>query len=857
MLLALALLTACAPSPEAPPSAAPARLDPRPSWTWAPGDDFAGAGGAVSPAGDVDGDGHQDLLIGAFRADGAGTRLGAVHLFLGSDAGYADAPDQTWWGNRNFSEWGRTTVGDLDVNGDGAPDMVALDGGDNRLFVFMNTGSALPATADQEIPGFPTEFGLRMAAGDFNGDGNDDLAVANRAEDAAGGFAAGRVRVYYGTNTGFDLINPTLLDGPNAGDTFGQSLAVGDVDGDGLDDLVVGAPGRDDGLDQDVGEVHAFLGAAGGVQTTAVRTWLGTEDGAQLGDAVASGGDVDGDGVDDVVMGSPSLQVDPSTFGVVSVFLSDTEDVIEVSASDFRDLGTGAALADTDGDGLAEVIGASFQSGWAQWSITGGVATEVARFDTTRPGTSFGFALAAFDSDNDGFDDLLVGAPDEDGAATGSGMARVFPGAPPPADDDVDNDGLTFDVDCDDDDAGVLGPVRYWRDGDNDGWGTNGTFVDRCEPEFGFVEASGDCDDADFSVNPAADERCGGVDEDCDGATDAGAADAVAVWEDADGDGWGGGASILGCPSADVALVGGDCDAASSATHPEAPELCDGEDNDCDGTPDDDVAELTHYADADEDGWGDAGTAAQGCVIPAGRVLQTGDCDDTKASYNPDQDERCAAGDEDCDGLEGVGASDASLWYEDRDQDGIGGETEVRACAAAPDQVATTGDCDDTDPAIGGPVTVYSDIDRDGVGTEGAMSVTCAPSAFDVLIAGDCNDRDPAVAAGFDEVCGDNKDNDCDEALDDGCDDVTDAEPTDPEPTDAEPTDAEPTDAEPTDTEPTDTDEPEEATDDTDTTAPTDEDDEKSGCNCATPASSPLVSLLPLAAIALVRRRRR
>jgi hypothetical protein len=170
---------------------------------------------------------------------------------------------------------------------------------------------------------------------------------------------------------------------------------------------------------------------------------------------------------------------------------------------------------------------------------------------------------------------------------------------------DVDGDGSPADEDCDDDDpAAYPGAVElcddvdqdcdgtadngvettYYLDHDGDGYGVNSDTVEACAAPDGYAAAGGDCDDNDaFWFHPDAVESCDGADNDCDGEIDE---DGESLWwfEDDDGDGYGFGSAtdgVLGCNLGGVPYYG-DCDDGDATVHPDAEEVCDGVDNDCD-----------------------------------------------------------------------------------------------------------------------------------------------------------------------------------------------------------------------------------------------------------------------------------
>ena len=175
-----------------------------------------------------------------------------------------------------------------------------------------------------------------------------------------------------------------------------------------------------------------------------------------------------------------------------------------------------------------------------------------------------------------------------------------------------------------------------------------------------------DCNDDDAAINPAADEICDGVDNDCDEGIDDDAIDAITFWTDADGDGYGDAsteASACEVPSGTVDNAD-DCDDESADNSPDGVEVCDGADNDCDGeTDEDDATDVsTFYEDADSDGYGNAESTADACEAPSGFVDDATDCDDAEAQANPGLEEQCDDGiDNDCDGTDNGCTADGTL----------------------------------------------------------------------------------------------------------------------------------------------------------------------------------------------------
>ena len=236
-----------------------------------------------------------------------------------------------------------------------------------------------------------------------------------------------------------------------------------------------------------------------------------------------------------------------------------------------------------------------------------------------------------------------------------------------------------------------------------------------------------DCDNNDASVYPDADELCDGVDNNCDGQTDEATAIDATVWHpDVDGDGYGDEqVPLTACDQPSGFITDGtDCNDGRDDIHPDADELCDGLDNDCDGEADGDnvVGADVWYPDADGDGYGDSDAGVSECHQPSNYLSDGSDCDDSDAATNPDATEVCDGEDNDCDGTtdedtaditeycDGVDnncdgtideetAVDVQIWYADTDGDGRGDDDNfLTACDQPKGYVLDDSDCDDSDP---------------------------------------------------------------------------------------------------------------------------------------------------------------
>ncbi len=355
-----------------------------------------------------------------------------------------------------------------------------------------------------------------------------------------------------------------------------------------------------------------------------------------------------------------------------------------------------------------------------------------------------------------------------------------------------------FDDDCNGtiDEEGAVGEVPWYLDADSDGYGDADSAWDRCEQPSGYVGNSEDCDDAAVAVNPGGTEVCNGVDDDCDGGVDeAGALDEPTWYADADEDGYGSTIDVLGAcaqPSGYLASTG-DCDDANGDTNPGASEQCNGIDDNCDGSVDEDgaVDASTWYLDGDADGFGGT-SSTQSCTMPSGYVADASDCDDGDSAVNPDAIEVCNGIDDDCDRIaDSFDAVDATSYYQDLDSDGYGSALSMLSCDPLEGFVLDGGDCDDDAAAVNpgvteycngfddncddqvdesgaaGEYTWYPDNDLDAYGDPDLAVLACSgtqPTGF-LLTGGDCQDADPTTHPNADEYC-DGVDHDCDSLVD-------------------------------------------------------------------------------------------
>jgi hypothetical protein len=436
-------------------------------------------GGSVSGAGDVNGDGYADVIVGAAGFDAGESDEGAAFVYLGGASGIADGDPATAASQLEASQteaWLGTSVsGAGDVNGDGYADVIVgaptYDAGESdegAALVFLGSASGIadgdPATAATLLQGNQAGAWLGYSvsgAGDVNGDGYADVIVGAFGYDA-GESDEGAAFVFLGGPAGTVDGNPSTADAQLEADQanayLGTSVSgAGDVNGDGYADVIVGAPDYDAGEISE-GAAFAFLGSASGIAdgspATAAAQLEANQANAYLGTSVSGAGDVNGDGYGDVIVGAPDYDAGHTDEGAALVFLGSpagladgnpaTADAQLEADQAYSWLGTSVSGAgDVNGDGYADVIaGATYYDsgktdegaalvflGGAAGVSSGGPATADARLVARQVDAHLGWSVSdAGDVNGDGYADVIAGASDYDAGEIGEGAAFVFLG---------------------------------------------------------------------------------------------------------------------------------------------------------------------------------------------------------------------------------------------------------------------------------------------------------------------------------------------------------------------------------------------------------------------------------------------
>ncbi len=448
-------------------------------------------GYSVAPAGDINGDGVQDIIVGARGNDDGGSDAGAVWVLLMNTNGTAKTAVELASGKNgmssavtNYDYFGYSVASAGDIDGDGVPDIIAGapyndDGGSYAGAVWvllMNTNGTAKSSLElaDGMNGMSSDVngGDRLgysvvSGGDIDGDGVPDIIAG------AYGNSGGMVWVLFMNTNGTVKNSVKLADGMNGmssdlmnGDELGCSVAsAGDIDGDGIPDIIAGAKGNDDGGSY-AGAVWVILLNTNGTAKSSVELASGMNgmssdlnSGDQFGYSVASSGDIDGDGVPDIVAGAPYNDDGANNAGGAWVILLNTNG----TAKSYVELASGmngmstvlltndkfgnsvVSGGDIDGNGVPDIVVGDMYSdygaadGGAVWVLlmnsdgtikgTVGLATGINGSSTDIAASDyFGCSVASIgDLDGDGHPDIVAGAYGNDDGNSSVGAVWVIP----------------------------------------------------------------------------------------------------------------------------------------------------------------------------------------------------------------------------------------------------------------------------------------------------------------------------------------------------------------------------------------------------------------------------------------------
>jgi hypothetical protein len=388
-------------------------------------------GYSVSNAGDVNNDGFDDVILGAFNSGS-----GSAYIYLGGSV-MDPIPDILFTGENTSDSYGASVSSAGDINNDGFDDIIVgasrYNGQIGRAYIYYGH-SSMDNSADMTLSpqGLANLFGTSASsAGDVNNDGYDDIIVSARSNN----YFRGRVYIYYGGNI-MDDVADVILNGENSYDSFGISVSkAGDVNNDGFDDVVVGAYGYEPG-----GRAYVYFGGNNMNTTADVIIDPVENTGDQFGLDVTNAGDLNNDGFDDIVIIDLNYTNGNNYDMLVYVYyggsnMDATVDLTFNEESSVVSTRSVSTAGDVNNDGFDDLIIGERNNtiGNAYIYYGGSSMNTVADITLTGETTNdeYGAAVStAGDVNNDGFDDVVVGAYRYNSSfgVQGNGRAYVYLG---------------------------------------------------------------------------------------------------------------------------------------------------------------------------------------------------------------------------------------------------------------------------------------------------------------------------------------------------------------------------------------------------------------------------------------------
>jgi hypothetical protein len=418
-------------------------LDTIPAWTAEPNEQEEGAyfGWSVSGAGDVNGDGYSDVIVGAPKSDSGETNEGRAYVYHGSSSGLSSSADWIYEPNQTYAEFGWSVSNAGDVNGDGysdvivgAPNPTGFGEVPGRVLVYYGSPTGLPplfASWTVDDPDGGKYFGSSVSsAGDVNGDGCSDVIIGDH-QHSNGQSYEGKAYVYHGSSSGLSTSPDWEEESDEDGASFGAPVSgAGDVNGDGYSDVIVGA-GM--GGEEDGGKAYVYYGSFAGVLPTA--SWTAECDSFLAGFGVVSGvGDLNGDGYSDVIVGAPGYNDDEGMIflyngGPLGLPLS-PDWTAETGLINNLFGASVSTAGDVNGDGYSDLIVGARQNAFVYHGSPSGPSTES---DWAKEGEQanayFGCSVSsAGDVNGDGYSDVVIGAYGYNDGGSEVGRAYVYHG---------------------------------------------------------------------------------------------------------------------------------------------------------------------------------------------------------------------------------------------------------------------------------------------------------------------------------------------------------------------------------------------------------------------------------------------
>ncbi|WP_430895141.1 MULTISPECIES: FG-GAP-like repeat-containing protein [unclassified Paraflavitalea] len=399
-------------------------------------------GFSVSSAGDINGDGYSDILLGANTYDNGQANEGAVFIHNGSATGISTTPAALLENNSVGALFGSSVNTAGDINGDGYSDIIIGapgysngEAGEGAAFIYHGSASGILTAPAAVLESNQTgaNMGCSVAlAGDVNNDGFSDLIVGAKLFDN-GQIDEGVAFVFHGSATGINTIAAIQLEMNSAGANFGTAVAsAGDVNGDGFNDVVVGASGYANGQAGE-GAAFVFLGAATGIGAAPSTIVESNIPNASMGISVASAGDVNGDGYSEIIVGASGYSNGQANEGAFYLFNGSAAGTLPTPSSLVESNNANAFLGvsvnsagDINGDGYSDIIiGVQATNTRIYYGASTGLnLSSLVSLTTTNSSVS-----SAGDVNGDGYSDLLVGSAQYSNGQTNEGIAYVFHGS--------------------------------------------------------------------------------------------------------------------------------------------------------------------------------------------------------------------------------------------------------------------------------------------------------------------------------------------------------------------------------------------------------------------------------------------